>query len=359
MKEYTFDKDFIKRISIFLSSPEYLKHKEHSKSEYWKKHSSLFNIKILDNKVIISGSSGFYEPNQNKIKRIFGSPIFFLKKILLKLFSKIGFTDLISPEVAFNNLNAFNRKDKNSEPYSKFFGANSSFRLDHYKIAEKSGAFKSIKHIKRAVKNRYSLNFQMIYSYYIFNILNYFIVNKRNKTILEIGGGSGNLLSVLFDNFDAATLIDVDLPETLSSAIFFIKDLYPNAKILMPNEANNKNFNDYDFVFLTPSQINLLQEDSLDIAVNICSFQEMTKEQVSEYFNFLDKSVKHTGVFLSTNRAEKFAAPNTNGSLENEPSRFSNYPWREKNKILAFEVCPLFHQVNPNCHFMRIDSFNK
>ena len=62
---------------------------------------------------------------------------------------------------------------------------------------------------------------------------------KKNAVILEIGSGNGNLLSLIKRNIQGATCIDIDLPETISHAILFLKDQFPDAKILMPNEVNN------------------------------------------------------------------------------------------------------------------------
>ena len=359
MKNYRFDDEFVTRIAAFLDSPEYGEQKEFSKSDYWKNHSELFDLKIHDNNVSITGSSGFYVPNVNYLGKAIKSPKTALKRCFRWLANHWGITHIKNHSVAFEQIMAFDAADSSATSYADYFGAQSRYRLNPLMIARHKGAYESIGVIKAAVKKRYKLNFQMVYSYYIFNILNFFAGNDKNKTILEIGGGSGNLLSVMFDNFPGATLIDVDLPETLSSAILFIKDLYPAAKILMPNEIYGESVQDFDFVFLTPAQTDNIKSDSLDIVTNLCSFQEMTKEQVTDYFDLIDRCAKDQGIFLTTNRAEKFSNSPGDGGLEKEPSRFADYPWRRANKILAYEVCPLFYLTNPNCHFIRAEVVQK
>lgn len=359
MKEYKLDEDFLTRYKAFLASPEYLQSESHQKTDYWESQSTLLKVDIKGNKLAVDGSSGFYVPQKNLLekievnyRRILKSPLLIFLKLKLSLVNLLNTTGYLSYLKAFNKLMAFNPKNLEAKVYADGFSARSKSRINFFNIASKEGSFKNIKEVVHAASNRYKLNSQIIYSYYIFNILNFYLKDKSNMNVLEIGGGNGNLMSVIHDNCPNVTIFDVDLPETLSSAILFIKDLYPDSKIILPNEIQDKDLIKYDFVFMTPSQLESIQDNTFDLAVNLSSFQEMTKKQVSEYFSLISRSLKNNACFLTVNRAEKLFD-------ESEPSRFSEYPWRSENKILAYELDPFFHLVNPNAHFLKIDKINK
>ena len=80
MKNYRFDDEFVTRIAAFLDSPEYGVQIEFSKSDYWKNHSELFDLKIHDNNISFTGSSGFYVRNVNYLGKAIKSPKAALKK---------------------------------------------------------------------------------------------------------------------------------------------------------------------------------------------------------------------------------------------------------------------------------------
>ena len=59
---------------------------------------------------------------------------------------------------------------------------------------------------------------------------------SKTKFIAEIGAGNGNLMLLLKHHFNSKCIINIDLPETLIMSIPFLANLFPNAKILLPNE---------------------------------------------------------------------------------------------------------------------------
>ena len=359
MKKYKLDKDFLQRYQDYLKSTKFFESDDYQKTDYWKHHSGLFNVDIKGSRLSVEGSSGFYVPkktyfdNLTKFYRVLiTSPSMAISKIIDKIISFLNVSGHFSPEKAFDLIASFNPDDLDSKEYIKAFSARSGDRLNLHKVCNKKGSFSSIKEVIKSVNSRYILNTQMVFSYYVYNIINSFLSDTNALKILEIGGGNGNLMSVLHDNCPNSTIIDVDLPETLSSAILFIKEMYPDSKILLPNEIDGKSIEDYDFVFITPSQLEFIENSSIDIAVNISSFQEMTRQQISHYFNFIHKAVKEDGIFLSVNRVEKLFESSS-------PIRFSEYPWREKNEILAYEIDPFFHLTCPSDHYLKVEKIIK
>ena len=221
MKTFHFNKEFVERYKKFLASEEYNSTNEHSKSAYWEHFADLVGVEISGQKITVKGISGFYIPQKrgivNKILNLTKVVITNPGRIVKRLMEKMR------PQ----------KNDKNLIPYAASFDAVmtqymndtdtvNQCVIDIKKIIENERSYLSAKDIKDRSQNDYTLNGQIIYSHYIFNILNALANLSSAKTVLEIGGGNGNLLSVLRYNDSKMRLIDVDLPETLSHAILFI-----------------------------------------------------------------------------------------------------------------------------------------
>ena len=93
-------------------------------------------------------------------------------------------------------------------------------------------------------------------------------------------------------------------------SIPIIYELFPNSKILFPNE-NTKiidkiSLKNYNFIFLTPDQIHLLDDNLVDLSINTNSFGEMNLEQVNNYIDFIQRVSKNGSFFFNTNRVEKY-----------------------------------------------------
>ena len=87
-----------------------------------------------------------------------------------------------------------------------------------------------------------------IYSKILSNYLN--LKSEKNK-ILELGGGYGKLAYYLLKNINSYTYIDLDIPETLTLASYFLSKSFPNKKNLFYGERkfNNNILNEYDLIF--------------------------------------------------------------------------------------------------------------
>ena len=124
-------------------------------------------------------------------------------------------------------------------------------------------------------------------------------------------------------------VILVDLPEMLSVSIPFLANLFPTARLGLPNEFRENGWNDdFDIAFLTPGQISLIPDDTVDVSVNISSFQEMTHPQIAAYFRLIQRVTHNSGLFLCMNRVEKIpAGPDSQNTVyDDPPNRFADYP---------------------------------
>ena len=110
------------------------------------------------------------------------------------------------------------------------------------------------------------------------------------------------------------------------------------SKFILPNEINEStNFDKYDFIFLTNAQIQLLQKNDFDLAINTMSFAEMKESDIIGYFNLLRNILKKKNLFYCLNAVEK--PMSYKGQIS--PNRFSSYPWSFKDHDYRYELSPV------------------
>lgn len=363
--KYKLQEGLMTRYSAYLDSDAMTNIPEYSKSEYWKLHASEVNISIKSDTVEAKGKSGFYVAS-------YKSPISLIKKLasllvnpselILRVMRAIGMP--VSGIKHLSYFNAFN-KTMMSDPITQ--PQLSPSRINYSSLIKNDFVYKSAKECQDDYSNVSSgkkFSDHILIAYYYLNILNTYtnLQSNAKSMILEIGGGNGNLSSVIKWHSKESTIIDVDLPETISHSILYIADLFPKAKILMPHEVESvSDFSFYDFVFLTPQQIHLIDDDSIDLSINCHSFQEMTHAQIHEYFEHIQRVSKNNSYFFTANRTEKI--PSGEGSFNTETNiphnRFSEYPWKSSNEVLIYEICRLFRLVQLDSIFNRLEIIRK
>lgn len=353
MHTFYFSAEFIKRFSDFLKSVKDQEVPSYSKSEYWKEHSKLINVSISDRTVTVSGCSGYYIPPVRKDRLL---SIQHIKETLRPLIRRCK--GLFRNEIKLlNYFDAFDAVMSNKPIAELSFG---SQRVDFRKLSRKPEAVLSIKDMQARyfAKEKYHINAQVISSYYTWNILCAHTNLDAIRTVLEIGPGSGNFSALLYYQL-RASVICVDLLETLCLSIPFIADTFPQAKILMPHEVATAGTDEYDFIFLTPQQILKIPNSSVDLAVNMYSFQEMTARQVKEYFLFIQRVSRRGGYFLTQNRVEKFLSGSDDLLPGEFVSRFCHYPWQNGNETVIYQICPLVRLVQLSNSFIRLEKIIK
>lgn len=364
MHSYSFSKEFINRFSEFVSSAEYQKYPDYAKSDYWEYHSRSISVEISGNTITVGGKSGYYiPPSKNltynikkvirRVIRLYRNPSKLIRFFAEKLHRQgKGFhVQLLNYFDAFDAI-------MNHDPITDIDLA--PYRINFESLRMKDGVISSVKEMKQVyfAKDKYQLNSQMVYAYYISNIINGY-VGKQLNTILEIGAGNGNLASLLY-YLRKPTIIIVDLPETLCLSIPFIADLFPDAKILMPHESHLYSSGYYDFIFLTPDQIDVIDDNSVDLSICMSNFQEMTHRQIKEYFDLIQRSSHDGAYFLCCNRVEKIPASFAGKKETDVPvSRFSDYPWNPNNDIVIYEICKLIRLVQLDNTFIRLERIIK
>lgn len=340
MIEIKLNEDFLERYNNFIKSDVFNNQNIISKSIYWEHHSKLIELKINKGSVFLGGVSGNYIP----LKKNFLNYYFYKIKVLIKKLIRYKINQHLSYEKAFDKVLNFNLPGKQQLVFDK-----------QKLILKKSSECKSI------FPFNYEINDHIIRSYYYLNILSSYIENLENLNIIEIGGGNGNLISLLKFHLKPNCIINIDIPETLKLCIPYLKDLFPLSKMLLPNEIK-KNINksileEYDIIFLTPSQLSLVEDNNIDLFLNTASFQEMNMEQIKIYIDFIQNIAKKNSYFFCSNSIEKVPVDGVvhpDKLKEIKPIRFFEYPFYD-NEVLVYQVCKLTSLVQNNPAYIRFE----
>ncbi len=152
------------------------------------------------------------------------------------------------------------------------------------------------------LKNKGSTH--LSHTYHYFNEIKKYI--KNNDICLDVGSGSG-LLQFFIHHEKGGTNILIDIPESIQSSIALCFTLFPNSKIILPNEIekNDLNLKDFDFIFLLPNQKNLIKKFSVNFCLNTNSFMEMDIDEVNNYIKYFNDVLKSDGYCFISNRILK------------------------------------------------------
>ena len=370
--KYKLSKKFIKRYDNFIRSDVFKDVRDFSKSDYWKYHSSQVKIEVSENIISASGKSGFYTSRSNNLVEIIRKVLSAVKspsKVKGWIYAKKGLS-----RDGIKLLSYFDAFEKVMGRHPIADSDLSSYRINFGDLRNRNTLISSVNKCKEnyfdIVRGGISFSEHVLLSYYHLNILfSHVDLNnwKEKKVVLEIGAGNGNLMSLIKSHAGHnTTIIDIDLPETISHSILYIVSVFPLAKILMPHEIestklNKIDFIEYDFVFLTPNQAYLIDDDFVDLSINMHAFQEMTHQQINEYFDLIQRVGKNNSFFLTSNRVEKL--PYGIGAYEKEttvlPNRFFEYPWRNSNETIIFEICRMLRLIQLDSIFIRLEKIQK
>jgi putative sugar O-methyltransferase len=227
----------------------------------------------------------------------------------------------------------------------------SSFLINHVNLSKLAGVLSGSESVQSHYQawSGYQASANIFIHYYYTNILRNFVAQDEVRTVMEIGSGNGNFASILHHDWAPIRVILVDLPETLAVAIPFLSNLFPTARLLMPHEVSQHGLNsEFDFAFLTVDQVDIIQENSVDLAINCHSFQEMTHDQIDSYFCLVQKLIKPAGLFFVANRIEKIPCGDDALTADqmDPPNRFAEYPWDPRNHDLVYEISKLSRLVS-------------
>lgn len=158
----------------------------------------------------------------------------------------------------------------------------------------------------------------------------------ENRSILEIGAGSGRICSALLQIEKNLKYTIADIPPTLYVAQTNLSNVFKEKKIFKYRKFNSfkeieNQFIASDIRFLLPEQIKLIPRKFFDISIAVDCLHEFKKNQVEDYFSEFDRLSKFF----------YFKCQNMQSAIfeRKEKYNFNNYPIRNNWKKIIHEKC--------------------
>ena len=161
------------------------------------------------------------------------------------------------------------------------------------------------------------------------------------RTILELGPGYGRTAYVFLALQPGCRYILVDIPPALYVAQRYLTAIFPERRVFQFRpiddfEQVRQEFEDSSIVFLTPNQLDLLPDHSIDLFLNISSLHEMRMDQIRFYFNEIERLTRRYFYFKQWQE--------TTVPFENETIRESDYPVRDNWQLINRQQCEVQHK---------------
>ena len=128
----------------------------------------------------------------------------------------------------------------------------------------------------------------------------------RSKVVVEIGSGWGGFAQQLKTVCPEVSYVVVDLPQAILFSATYLKTVFPRAPVKLWSSGDppgsDRAGDDWrgGFFFVPHHAIATLRLPAITAAINMCSFQEMTTEQVRTYARLLKE--RGCGALYSLNR---------------------------------------------------------
>ena len=126
--------------------------------------------------------------------------------------------------------------------------------------------------------------------------------DRPRPVVAEIGAGYGGTAHYLLRGAEPMCFVDLDLPEVLVLAAYYLSRTLPGRKVLIwePGLAlGAQTLQDYDVVLLPNWALPQLPDASVDLFLNTFSLSEMPYEVIAEYLRHVERACR--GYFLYNN----------------------------------------------------------
>jgi hypothetical protein len=133
------------------------------------------------------------------------------------------------------------------------------------------------------------------------------IGKQEKKVIVEIGGGYGGLayqLASKLKKIDAQYFL-FDIPEVVAISSAFLLTALPDKKIMLYGETSLAGIkHDFEIAIFPHFTIELLEDDSVDLFYNSCSFSEMDGAAALKYLSIIERCCRQ--YFMHDNHETTF-----------------------------------------------------
>jgi putative sugar O-methyltransferase len=173
------------------------------------------------------------------------------------------------------------------------------------------------------------------------NILHPDVDRREVRTILELGPGYGRTAYVFLALQPECRYILVDIPPALYVAQRYLTAVFPDRRVFgfrpfQDFEQVRTEFEDASVIFLTPNQLQLLPDKSIDLFLNISSLHEMRMDQIRYYFTEIERLTRKYFYFKQWKE--------TTVPFENETIREEDYPVGKDWKLINRQQCAVQHK---------------
>lgn len=164
---------------------------------------------------------------------------------------------------------------------------------------------------------------------------------REVRTILELGPGYGRTAHVFLTLQTGCRYILVDIPPALFVAQRYLTTVFPERKVFGFRpfdtfEDVQEEFENADIIFLTPNQMEILPDKSVDLFINISSLHEMRMDQIRYYFGEIERLTRRYFYFKQWKE--------TTIPFENETIREADYPVKKEWRQVYRQQCAVQHK---------------
>lgn len=162
------------------------------------------------------------------------------------------------------------------------------------------------------------------------------IDRREVRTILELGPGYGRTAYVFLELQPNCRYILVDIPPALFVAQRYLSNVFAERRIFGFRAFDDfssvrAEFESAEVIFLTPNQLELLPDGSIDLFINISSLHEMRMDQIKYYFQEIERLTRKYFYFKQWKE--------TTVPFENETIREADYPVGIHWKLIKRQQC--------------------
>lgn len=158
--------------------------------------------------------------------------------------------------------------------------------------------------------------FNEIYGSLLANLID----DHAHPVVADLGAGYGKLTYFTLRDLRSWTFIDLDLPETLCLAAYYLMKSWPDKRALLYGEAdfNERTIGENDLVFMPSYVIDRLPDDSVDLFLNKNSLGEMTEAAARNYVRHICRSTRRFFFHLNHDLRPSRFADDSRGLLGSE-----------------------------------------
>ena len=174
--------------------------------------------------------------------------------------------------------------------------------------------------------------------------------------VAELGAGYGKFAWFILRDLESFAYIDLDLPETLCLAAYYLMKAFPDKRTLLYGEAEftPDAAGRYDLIFLPCYDISRLGPQSVDLFLNKNSLGEMREDAVRNYIRLIARATKRWFFHMNHDVTRNYYSE---GDEKDRGLLGYEYPVPPEEFRLLFRYPDMGHLLMPSSLGLRPDIF--